>query len=177
VSVIRPISAPLGPRRILCLGALGTVLALVACSATPTKAPSAPGPDERAIRTARLEQNDAIARKDPDRIASYWTDDVAIRRGLGPLVVGREGYRALFRDDPDVIYVRIPTSIEVSDHWPLAFETGEWTGRPGGATAPAVIRGRYSAQWVKRDGRWLIRAEVFVALGCDSVGCGWPAAP
>ena len=155
----------------------GAALALAACSGARMKAPLAHTADEQAIRAARMAQNDAIAAKDPDAIAYFWTDDVVIRRGLGPLVVGREGYRALFSDDSDVIYVRLPSSIEVSEQWPLAFETGDWTGRPGGATAPAVIRGRYSAQWVKRSGRWLIRAEVFVALACEGVGCGWPAAP
>jgi len=30
---------------------------------------------------------------------------------------------------------------------------------------------------VKRDGRWLIRSEVFVALTCSDSGCKYPAAP
>lgn len=131
--------------------------------------------DEQAIRAARLAQNEAIAAADADRVATFWTDDVVIRRGLGPLVVGREGYRQLFVGDPATIYVRLPTGIEVSDQWPFAFETGDWSGHPGGASAPAVIGGRYSAQWVKRDGRWLIRAEVFVALTCSGIGCGYQA--
>jgi hypothetical protein len=40
-----------------------------------------------------------------------------------------------------------------------------------------VIGGRYSAQWVKRDGRWLIRSEVFVALTCAGAGCEAAAVP
>jgi len=39
-----------------------------------------------------------------------------------------------------------------------------------------LVRGRYAAQWIKRDGRWLIRAEVFVALGCANAGCTRPLA-
>jgi hypothetical protein len=42
---------------------------------------------------------------------------------------------------------------------------------------PVVIGGRYSAQWVKRGDRWLIRAEVFVALTCSEVGCEATAVP
>jgi hypothetical protein len=42
---------------------------------------------------------------------------------------------------------------------------------------PVVIGGRYSAQWVKRGGRWLIRSEVFVALTCDGAGCAAAAVP
>jgi hypothetical protein len=38
-------------------------------------------------------------------------------------------------------------------------------------------RGRYAAQWVKRQGRWLIRSEVFVALTCSGIGCSYTAVP
>ena len=39
-----------------------------------------------------------------------------------------------------------------------------WEGHLDTITGPVVIGGRYSAQWVKRGDRWLIRSEVFVAL-------------
>ena len=155
----------------------GVVLAGCTNSLTTAPAASAHATDAQAIRTARHAQNEAIAVGDADGTAAFWTDDVVIRRGLGPLIVGREAYRQLFVTDPATIYVRTPSAVEVSDQWPLAFETGEWSGHPGSAGAPAVIGGRYSAQWVKRNGRWLIRAEVFVALTCSAVGCSWPAAP
>jgi hypothetical protein len=76
-----------------------------------------------------------------------------------------------------VIYQREAIAIEASPHWPLAFEEGTWTGHVGSAFGPTVIGGRYSAQWVKRGGRWLIRSEVFVALTCAGVGCEYPAVP
>lgn len=157
----------------------GIALAVAGCtnSLMTTPGPSAHAADMQAIRAARYAQNEAIAVGDADGTAAFWTDDVVIRRGLGPLIVGREGYRQLFVTDPTTIYVRTPSAVEVSDQWPLAFETGEWSGHPGSASAPAIIGGRYSAQWVKRNGRWLIRAEVFVALTCTSVGCRFPAAP
>ena len=160
-------------------GAWAVAFAVAGCTGTvmTTPAPSVHAADVQAIRAARFAQNEAIAVGDADGTAAFWTEDVVIRRGLGPLVVGREGYRQLFVSDPAVIYVRMPTAVEVSDQWPLAFETGEWSGHPGSAGAPAVIGGRYSAQWVKRNGRWLIRAEVFVALTCSAVGCTFPATP
>lgn len=37
-----------------------------------------------------------------------------------------------------------------------------------------LLRGRYSAQWVKRDGRWLIHSEVFIAPECSGPACSWP---
>jgi ketosteroid isomerase-like protein len=133
------------------------------------------------IREARLAQNRAMAAGDADAAAAYWTDDVILRRGLGQAVIGRAAYRALLAPpanrDSAVVYQREPVEIEVSGTWPLAYESGTWVGRLGRAEGPEVVRGRYSAQWVRRDGRWLIRAEVFVALTCSGIGCGYAAAP
>lgn len=121
-------------------------------------------PDQAAIRAARLAQNAAIVAHDLDRIAFFWTDDVIIQRGFGLQVSGKAGYLQLFRDDgPGSIYVyqRIPEIIDVSPDWPLAFESGYWERR---AKDRVIVRGKYSAQWVKRSGQWFIRGEVYVAL-------------
>jgi ketosteroid isomerase-like protein len=138
--------------------------------------------EQAAIKQARLRQNAAIALHQVDEIASYWTDDVTICRGLGFQLAGKEAYRKLFEsDDPSspeqVVYERDPASIDVSSAWPLAFETGIWKGHRGNAEGPVVIEGRYSAQWIKRDGKWLIRSEVFVALSGSGPGLQLKAAP
>ena len=137
-----------------------------------------------AIRASRAAQNQAIATGDTAQVSRYWTDDVDIRRGLGQLVVGRNAYLRLFVPDSvavergtALVYERTPISVEVSTQWPLAYEAGEWIAHLGGAAGPAVIRGRYSAQWVKRGARWLIRGEVYVALSCAGLGCSYAAAP
>jgi ketosteroid isomerase-like protein len=160
------------------LSLIGYALASASGQAGP--APSQ-ATDERAIRQARAAQNRAIAGGDADRAASFWTEDVTIRRALGQDVRGRDAYRQLIvpagNRDSSLVYQREATDIEVSNHFPLAFETGTWTGHLGAVAGPAVIGGRYSAQWVKRDGSWLIRSEVFVALSCSGVGCGYRAVP
>jgi len=135
-----------------------------------------------AIRQARLQQNAAIARHDVESIASYWTDDVTICRALGLQLAGKAAYRKLFEgDDPTskdvIVYQRIPSSIEASPVWPLGFESGRWQGHLGSASGAVVIQGRYSAQWVKRDGRWLIRSEVYVALQGAGSGLQMKATP
>lgn len=127
--------------------------------------------DTAAIRAARLAQNVAIVQNDLDRIASFWTDDVVLTRGLGAVTQGRDAYRSLFQHD-SVMYQRLPEQIEASATWPLAFESGSWVGRSVRSGKPMIF-GRYSAQWLKRDGRWLIHSEVFVALGCAGDGCQW----
>ena len=137
--------------------------------------------DAAAIRAARTEQNRAIAAGDLDRAAAFWTDDVTVRRALGQPLSGRDAARQALAPPsaptPHLIYQRISKDVEVSPTWPLAFETGTWQGHQGTAAGPIVIGGRYSAQWVKRGERWLIRSEVFVALTCRGAGCDAVAVP
>lgn len=122
--------------------------------------------DSDLIRAARATQTAAIASGDFKVVASFWTEDITVRRALGQSVSGvAEALAALTPDsDAPLIYQREAVSVEVSLHWPLAFEEGRWSGHPGSAQAVPVIGGRYAAQWVKQDGRWLISAEIFVAL-------------
>jgi uncharacterized protein (TIGR02246 family) len=134
-----------------------------------------------AIRAARIAQNTAIASGDLARVASFWTEDVTVRRALGQPLSGREAARQALEPPaapaPRLVYQRLTKDIEVSRKWPLAFETGTWAGHRETLAGPVVIGGRFSAQWVKRDGRWLIRSEVFVALTCEGVGCEAAAVP
>jgi ketosteroid isomerase-like protein len=135
--------------------------------------------DRVAIREARAVQNAAMVAGNVDRVASFWTDDVTMRRGFGLAVNGKAEYRTNVTPsgsrDSVLVYKRETTDVETSAQWPLAFETGTWSAHEGTIAAPAIITGRYSAQWVKRAGRWLIRSEVFVALGCTGKGCAMSA--
>lgn len=122
------------------------------------------GLDQAAIREARESQNQAIAAQRWNDVAGFWTQDVVVVTGLGGTLQGRAAYRAAFAADPGTVFRRIPSVIEVSAHWLLAWEEGTWTGHRGADTAQPEISGRYSAQWVKLRGTWLIRSELFVAL-------------
>ena len=137
---------------------------------------SAQDADELAIRSAREAQNQAIAAGQFDSVASFWVRDIAITAGLGATLQGRDLLRAAFASDSGIIYERVPTSVTVSTQWRLGWEEGTWTGRRSAAPAPPLIAGRYSAQWVNLNGRWLIRSELFVALSCSGMGCRWPQA-
>ena len=133
------------------------------------------------IRTARATQTKAMADRDFDVAASIWTEDVTMRRALGQAVMGQSEYRetllsASSGQNP-IVYQRVAVTVDVSDRWPLAYEEGRWSGHIGDADGQTVIAGRYAAQWVKRDGRWLIRSEVFVALTCEGAGCLYEAVP
>ena len=139
------------------------------------------GGDELEIRTARATQTKAMADRDLDAVATFWSEDVTMRRALGHAVNGRSEYRSMLRsagsERNPIIYQRAAVTVEVSRRWPLAYEEGQWSGHIGDVDRPAAMAGRYAAQWVKRDGRWLIRSEVFVALTCDGDGCSYEALP
>ena len=151
-----------------------TFATMAAC--TPRSGPPAPTSGQAAIiRAARAAQNAAIAAHDLDGVAQFWTEDVVITAGLGRVLRGRENYRRAFELDSGMVYERTPDHVELSAEFPLAFETGHWTGRRG-ADGPILIGGRYSAQWVRQDGRWLIRSELFAALSCAGDACRWPVA-
>jgi len=129
--------------------------------------------DENAIRAARLAQNAAIAARNADSVAAFWTDDVAVTAGLGFVLRGREAYKSAFGHDAPMLYTRSPAKIVVSAKWPLAWEDGTWTGTANGQEGDK-LSGRYSAQWVKENDRWRIRSELFVALDCNARACGFP---
>lgn len=134
-----------------------------------------------AIRAARTAQTTALAAGDYARVASYWTADVTIRRALGHALAGAEEARRALSPSggggPHIVYQRRAVDVAVSAQWPLAYEDGEWSGHLETAASPAIISGRYAAQWVKRDGTWLIRSEVFVALACAGSGCALASLP
>ena len=176
-------------RRLLALLAFVLPAAFAGCGGTHavtarTDPARVEGAEARAVRAARAAQNRAIAALDTAAVASFWTEDVEIRRGLGVLVTGRDAYKKLFNPDSravargeELIYQREPASVEISAQWSLAYEEGTWVGHLGRADGPAMIGGRYAAQWVKRGDRWLIRGEVYVALTCSDAGCSAAAAP
>lgn len=150
-------------------------------SAVQAQEKATPAEHEAAIRNARITQTKALAANDLDTVVRYWTPDLTVRRALGQPVTGADAARKLIEPTgstaPPIIYQRETVAVEVSPNWPLAYEEGRWSGHVGNALAPAIIGGRYAAQWVRRDGKWLIRSEVFVALSCTDAGCSFPAAP
>lgn len=145
--------------------------------------PSPSRVDEQAIRFARRTQTQAIADGDIEAVAAFWAPDITICRALGHRVTGIEEAKAVIQGPGQanaplrIIYRREAISVQVSGIWPLAYEEGRWSGHQGDANSDAILSGPYSAHWVKRDGRWLIRSELFVAISCSGVGCQAAALP
>jgi ketosteroid isomerase-like protein len=159
------------------------LLACLPCLLPARAQSSGSASDEAAIREARRVQTQALARDDLDTVVKHWAPEITIRRALGQPVEGAAAARKLLEPNPNanpatrVVFQREAVSVSVSGHWPLAYEEGRWSGHVGAASGPVIMSGRYAAQWVKREGRWLIRSEIFVAIDCSGAGCAAQALP
>jgi len=144
---------------------LATMMSFTALGLTPA--------DE--IRELRNHFNSAIARHDVEAVISFLDVEYQITTGRGDVLHGRageaNGWRAEFARADDLVYVRTPESIDISASGERAAEIGSWVGSwttPGG---PHRAGGRYAAHWRRVDESWKIRAELFVTLWCEGVGC------
>lgn len=148
---------------------------VLALSVIGTAAISQVRTDEEQIRNVRAASNAAIARQDAEAIVSFLDSEYQITTSLGQMFQGREGevdtWNGLFRDRPDVVYVRTPETIAVSADYPLAAESGTWIGTWTAARGLVRTGGTYKAMWRNADGEWKIRSELFVALFCEGDGC------
>ncbi len=155
--------------------ALSFALSSIACESSkrPRK-----NDDEGQIRAARELSNNAIAVRDTLALASVWTEDYHVITSRNAEASGRAANIARFKSEysskPDVIYVRTPARIDIFSKWSMAAESGTWIGRwtesgrpPDGQEERVVLQGRYFAKWHKTNGKWMIRAEIFVPLNCS----------
>jgi ketosteroid isomerase-like protein len=122
--------------------------------------------DIATIKSCRAASNNAIAKHDVDGIAKYWLDDFVQIIGRGIYQTGKDSIAAswqnLFKSNPQVGYVRNPREIVVSDNDTLAWESGKWVGIHSYSKG-----GNYAAMWIKRNGNWMLKAELFVSLEAD----------
>jgi ketosteroid isomerase-like protein len=134
--------------------------------------------DEELMRRARQASNDAIRAHDAEAVASFFTDDYSLVSSANLQVAGKEENRAnlarQFKERPDVVYVRTPRELGFYAPWGMAYEIGTWEGS-WSAGGGVRIGGTYLAKWQKVEGKWLIRAEVFVPTHCEgSAYCDTP---
>lgn len=131
--------------------------------------------DEAAIRAAREQSNRAIARHDVDAVISFLDADFVIIVSTGAILHSRDEmskeFTQHFAEFPDVVYVRAPTDITVSDVYPLAIENGTWVGTRTTPNGGLKNGGKYTAGWRKIEGVWKIHSELYVALHCDGTDC------
>lgn len=124
--------------------------------------------DVEQIKAARKSSNDAIQKHDLDGIANSMIDDVVCTLGNGHTYVGKDSTISIFKQRfatmPDLVFVRTPFVIRISNNDTLAWEKGTWKGFRTDRKTRSTSGGNYAAMWCKRDGVWKTRSELFVAL-------------
>jgi ketosteroid isomerase-like protein len=123
---------------------------------------------EQAIRDARAAINDAIDRRDPERIAAFLLPDYHVVTARSMQRAGREAsvrsWADMFARDAAAMYSRTPEEIHVNDAWGMAEEHGRWTGTVTASDGPMKIAGVYAAKWHHTADGWRLQAEIFTPL-------------
>lgn len=131
--------------------------------------------DTESIRDLRLLSNAAIARHDVAALQSFLADDYVISISSGAIERSKQehgrSFAAHFVEFPDVVYVRTPSKITISNAYPLAIEQGTWVGSRTTKNGKLENGGDYTAAWRKTDDGWRIYAELFVGLYCRGSDC------
>ena len=117
------------------------------------------------IREQRNASNEALRKFDEELNATFSTEDALITTGAGTLIAGKEALSAYIKSQkgPKMYWVRTPDEVIVNPKTKLAWETGTWKGYLEDSDE-AVVGGKYSAQWTKASGTWLIHSQLFVTL-------------
>jgi ketosteroid isomerase-like protein len=119
--------------------------------------------DIAVIKSYRASSNAAIEKHDVNGISKFWLDDFVQVIGRGTYETGKENiaasWKTLFDSNAQVSYVRNPEEIIISDNDTLAWESGKWIGIHTYSKG-----GNYAAMWIKRNGVWMLKAELYVSL-------------
>lgn len=144
------------PRIVALAALLGLALAIDATTATADDAHTA---DEQAITEARASYVQALKQGDAEQLLSHWTpdgdfvDDDGRSYKAQELIRERFAERAVAEPGREIEPLNVTLRF-VSDD--VAIEDATSQTRAAPEAAPS--EGRYTALWVKREGRWLLGA-------------------
>lgn len=121
-----------------------------------------------AIRAARAEIDDAIARRDAAAIAAFLLPSYRVVTARSKHRDGREesaeSWQRMFERDPGATHASTPVEIHVNEEWGMAEEHGRWEGRVTTSTGPLELAGVYAAKWHFTAEGWRLQAEIFTPL-------------
>lgn len=124
--------------------------------------------DIELIKAARKASNEALKKHDLEGIGKPMIEDIISVFGNGHAYVGKDSTISIFKQRfttmPDLVFVRTPFVIRISNNDTLAWEKGTWKGFRTDRKTRSTAAGNYAAMWCKRDGEWKTRSELFVAL-------------
>ena len=117
------------------------------------------------ILAQREASNQALRAFDDELNATFSTEDALITTGAGTLISGKKELIKYIQEStgPKMYWIRTPEEVLVNPKTQLAWETGTWKGYIEDSEE-AVVGGKYSAQWTKASGTWLIHSQLFVTL-------------
>lgn len=117
------------------------------------------------ILAQRKASNQALREFDEELNATFSTADALITTGAGTLIAGEEALSSYLKSQqgPKMYWIRTPDEVLVNPETKLAWESGTWKGYLKDS-GEAVVGGKYSAQWTKKSGTWLIQSQLFVTL-------------
>ncbi len=121
--------------------------------------------DKQEILSQRKASNEALRNFNNELNATFSTEDSFITTGAGTLIAGKDELKQYlaFLIGEKMYWIRTPDEVLVNSKTNLAWETGTWKGYYENSEEP-VVGGKYSAQWTKASGIWLIRSQLFVTL-------------
>jgi len=141
---------------------------IVVFSITGVSAQNNKDKDIEQIKAMRKASNEAIQKHDLTGIARPMIEDMVSISGNGSIYLGKDSAISLLKQRftamPDLVFVRTPYVIRISNNDTLAWEKGTWKGYRTDRKARSSSGGNYAAIWCKRDGVWRTRSEMFVAL-------------
>ena len=95
-------------------------------------------------------------------------DNLSITTGSGTLIIGKDSLRTyvqkLFDTYEDLFFVRKTKRLSFHKNGGRVWEEGGWTGFRPDTPDWQQPKGKYAAMWVKVEGVWKIRSELFVTL-------------
>lgn len=112
--------------------------------------------------------NAAIKAHQIKGVTKHLTEDVAIIAASGQLVHGRDALASylevLFEQNEDIYFVRTTNQITLNANKDMAWEQGRWSGHRPATKDWKVIKGNYTAVWIKEDKVWKMRSQQFMQL-------------
>ncbi len=154
----------------------------LAAFAAPSFANMAPPPAlnaEREIRAVDADMMAAVAAKDADKVASFYTDDAVILPPGYPPVTGAESIKkfwAGFLATPGLSLTWQLTTIKVSESGDLAVSHGPYVSEMGDATK-TTEHGKSVVTWAMTDKGWRVYTDMFSGNGPSGEANAPPPTP
>lgn len=124
--------------------------------------------DKTQILEVRKKSNLAIKNHQVDVVLEYLTEDIHIAASNGEVFSGKAAFKdalsQVFNENPDLYFVRNAEEVLLNTENNIAWEKGTWVTLRPQTDNWNKYGGNYSAYWVKINGIWKIKSELFVRL-------------